>query len=104
MALLRTLESGVTCIAHTEDREVSLSVLMAITIALFIDNLLLNIAIANYFCVVLTCGHFSKTAAEEEATGAMAPPLGMATARTNMATAGGSGDDTNDCNKQERAR
>ena len=35
---------------------------------------------------------------------AMAPPLGMATARTNMATAGGSGDDSNDCNKQERAR
>ena len=31
----------------------------------------------------------------------MAPHLGMATARTNMATAGGSGDDNN---KQERAR
>ena len=35
---------------------------------------------------------------------AMAPPLGMATARTNMATAGGSGDDNNNCNKKERAR
>ena len=30
----------------------------------------------------------------------MAPPLGMATARTNMATAGGSGDDNNIWNKQ----
>ena len=77
--------------------------LKAITIALFINNLLLNIAIANTFCVVLTCGHFSKTAAVEEDM-AMVPPLGMATARTSMATAGGSGDDNNNCNKQERAR
>ena len=34
----------------------------------------------------------------------MAPPLGMATARMSMATAGGSGDDNNNCNKKERAR
>ena len=81
-----------TCITQTEDNEVSLSMLMAITIALLVDKLFLNIAIAKFFNT-LTCGYFSKTAAAEEAMVAMAPRLGMATARTSMAIAGGSGDD-----------
>ena len=91
----RTLVSGVTCITQTEDNEVSLSMLMADghNNCTYGRQVVLNIVIANSFCVILTCGHFSKTVAEAEAMVAMAPRLGMATARTSMAIAGGSGDD-----------
>ena len=56
---------------------------------------MVSMAIPTFLCYpnILICGYFSKTAAAAEAIVAMAPPLGMATARTSMAIAGGSGDD-----------